>query len=131
MDVRGKSKNFWTWYVPDYECGDVVNRSLKGDDRIEIEIHCLTYGEQQGYSARVKMIGKGGKRGFKFNTADVDKEMFCENVRGIKNLTLSGFACETAEALYEDGPTELVKDIIEAIQDASHLEEGDIKNFSE
>lgn len=131
MDIR-ISKDMWIEYVPDYE----DNRSLKEEEQIVVEVHGLSYGEQQKYAEQTKLLGKGGKKGFKTNASEVNKKMFLDNVRKITNLTFStGEAsnkqpCTSPGQLWTDGPPELVQDIVDAIQDRSHLEEGDIKNLS-
>lgn len=131
MDMRSyKGKNYWIEYTPDFELGDVSNRSLPKEERITVEIHPLSYGEQKSYAARVKMIGKAGKKGFKFNTSEIDKSMFIENVRTVTNLSIDGDLVTTPDQLYEDGHPDLVSNIVDALQDISVLEEGDSKNFS-
>ena len=127
MDIKSiKSK--WRVYVPDFEIGGQNNRDLPAKEQVTVEVHALTYGEQQSYGEMMRLKGKPNRGGFKTNSADVNKRMFCDNVKNITNLTIDGAPLEDPLKLYEEGPPEMVNDIIEAIQSISKLEEGERKN---
>ncbi len=128
MDIKKRTERFVD-YVPDFEYMGVVNRDLPDAEQVVVQVHGLTYREQQRYADQLKMTGKGGRKGYKFNTTEVNMKMFINNVGEVKNLTVEGKAITDAKLLYEEGPPELIEDVMQAIQDLSRLEEGDIKNL--
>jgi len=124
MDFAEKQE--WVTYVIDYE----ENRSQPPEIQMTVEVRGLTYGEEQKYTENIKLLGKGGKKGFKTNSSVVKHKMFIDNVRNPKNITFGKKPAKGPGEIWDKCPIELVQDIVDAIEIRSHLEEGDIKNLS-
>jgi hypothetical protein len=128
MDIT--PKEHWIAYAPDFEVNNVENRTLDPEQQVTVEVHSLSWDEQQKYGEMLTMRGKSMRKGMKTNQAIINRKMFLANVRNVKNLSIAGKALETAEDIYgnKDVPPRMIEDIIDAIQDSSHLEEGEVKN---
>jgi hypothetical protein len=114
--------------VPDFMIGDTNNRDLPESEQVTVEVHPLSFGEQQRYNEMMRLKGKPNRGGFKTNSAEVNRKIFCDNVRKPKNITFEGTPVVDPGLLYDEGTIEMVNDIIEAIQDQSKLGEADQKN---
>lgn len=123
------TKEGWVWYIPDFVLGNHDNRKMPEESQVQVEIHCLNRGEANKYREMTTLKGDQ-KKGFKSNAAQVEFKQFIDNVRGIKNVTIKGKACTSPGQLFKEGYGKMVDDIIEAIQDMSHLMEGEVKNSS-
>lgn len=127
MDLKA-SKNKWITYAPDCAVGSKNNRDLPPNEQVTVEVHPLNFGEQQRYNEMMRLKGKPNRGGFKTNAAEINRRMFCDNVRNPKNITFEGTAVKDPGLLYDEGSIEMINDIVEAIQDQSKLEEGEQKN---
>jgi hypothetical protein len=121
------SKEGFVWYTPDFTLGEFDNRKAEESEQVQVEVHCLNRGESQKFRSMTTLKGNE-KKGFKTNAADVEFKMFIANVRGIKNAMIKGKPCTGPGQLYKEGYDKMVDDIIKAIDDMSHLEEGEVKN---
>lgn len=129
MDITTKSH--WVPYAPDFEVNGVENRTLDPEKQVTVELHSLSWDEQQKYGEMLQMRGKSLRKGMKTNQAQINRKMFLANVQNVRNLTIDGKPIKTAEELYttKGVPPRLIEDIIDAIQDSAHLEEGEVKNL--
>lgn len=128
MDIKVNTER-WVEYVPDFEFGDVENRSLPEDQQVVVLIHGLTFEEQQQYAEMLRMEQKG-RKGFRTNQTAIAKKQFCDNVKEIQNLIVNGEAITTPQQLLKTKLNKLIEDVTLAIQDLSHLSEGDRKNLN-
>lgn len=128
MDIKVNTER-WVEYVPDFDFGDVENRSLPEAEQVVVLIHGLTFEEQQQYAEMLRMEQKG-RKGFKTNQTAIAKKQFCDNVKEIQNLIVNGEAITTPQQLLKTKLNKLIEDVTLAIQDLSHLSEGDRKNLS-
>lgn len=121
-------KENWVIYVPDF----IDNRSVPLDEMVSCKIHFLNYREAQKYRSGLVLKGKSLRKGMKIDTAGNADKLFCDNVKDFENLVIDGEQITTAERLLklaEGSLVDMIEDINEAMEDASHLKEGDIKNF--
>jgi hypothetical protein len=118
----------WIEYVPDF----ANNRSLPVKEMVTCEVHFLNYKEAKKYRGNYTIKGKSLRKGLKFDMAEQADKIFCENVRNFKNVEIDDKKYTRPEdilRLAEGDLVDMIEDIGEAIEDASHLKEGDIKNF--
>lgn len=115
-------KEDWVTYMPAY------GGNRDSDTPMTVEIHPLSFGETAKYTDAVHV--KQRSRGHvETNTSKVTRRQVIDNVRNLLNVIgISGKAVETAAQLYDDTPSDLVKEIINAIEDISILTEGEVKN---
>jgi len=115
-------KEDWVTYMPAY------GGNRDSEDPMTVEIHPLSFGETAKYTDAVHVKQKG--RGhMETNTSKVTRRQLVENVRNPRNVIgISGQVVETSAQLHDDTPTDLVKEIINAIEDITTLSEGEVKN---
>ena len=89
-------------------------------------MHWLTNGEKKHYAKMVKPKLKG--RQLTSNADYVDRRIFCDNIRNIKNLSFDGQPITDPADLYDRGPSELVNEFVKAIEEYGALDEDDEKN---
>ena len=121
------SKEGFVWYAPDFVLGSFDNRAAAEEEQVQVEVHCLNRGESQRFREMTTIKGNE-KKGFKTIAAGVEFKMFIANVRNTKNIEIKGKPCSGPGHLYKEGYDKMVDDIIKAIDDMSHLEEGEVKN---
>ena len=111
-------------YIPEAD----GNREVAEDKQISAEILSLTVREQRRVAGSVtaKRI-KGGA--FKTNQADLSLKQLDSHVRNICNLTWRGKAVTTIEDLLDTPYVELADEFEAAMQSASILDEGNVKNL--
>ena len=63
-------------------------------------------------------------------TVEVQREQFCENVKGIKNFFVNGREITDPAEFFEIADNGTVTEIIEAMESSAKLSEGQIKNSS-
>lgn len=115
-------KEDWVTYMPAYS----GNRD--SDTPMTVEIHPLSFGETAKYTDAVHVKQKGRGQ-VETNTSKVMRRQVVENVRNPLNVIgISGKKVETSAQLHDDTPSDLVKEIINAIEDISILSEGEVKN---
>lgn len=61
-------------------------------------------------------------------THEIQKKEFLENVASVSGFHVDGKEIATAEDLWEHAPTELINELILAMEDAAKLSEGQRKN---
>jgi len=125
---KAASGQDWTVYVPDF----ANNRSLPPEEMVSCEVHFLNYKDAQKYRRNYTVKGKSLRKGLKFDMAEAADKIFCENVRNFKNVEINDRVITDPEdilKLAEGDLVDMIEDINEAIEDSSHLQEGDIKNF--
>lgn len=114
----------WVLYTPAY------NGNRDSDDPMTVEIHPLSHGEVVKYTDSIHAQQRPGFKGqIQSNASSVQRRQFKDNIRDPKNIIgLSGSPVTTAEQLYDDVPFDLVKELIDAMEDISRLSDGEIKN---
>lgn len=114
----------WTTFVPEFD----GNR--EDDDPITVEIKPLTVRETRKNASKITAERvKGYRNKVRTNQAEISTETLIRHVRNIKNLRFNGKQVTTGEELLDTGLMELAGEIEDAINDASILSEGDIKNL--
>lgn len=115
-------KEDWVTYMPAY------GGNRDSDDPMTVEIHPLSFAETAKYTdaVHVKQRARGH---METNTSKVTRRQIVENVRNPQNVIgISGNRVETSAQLHDDTPSDLVKEILNAIEDISTLTEGEVKN---
>lgn len=94
----------------------------------------------QAYSkrigSRVAAQSKGVKDFSKINeittrvTEEIQKEQFCENVKGIKNYLTKGREITAPEEFYDVADNPTMTEIFEAMESSAKLSAGQVKNSS-
>lgn len=84
----------------------------------------LAYGRQ--IAARTKVM-KDQNRAIEV-THEIQKKEFIENVAGVSGFHSGDRELTTAEDLWEHAPAELINELIQAMEDAAKLSEGQRKN---
>ena len=84
----------------------------------------LAYGRQ--IAARTRVI-KDQTKAIEV-THEIQKKEFMENVVSVSGFHAGGSVITTAEDLWEHAPTELINELILAMEDAAKLSEGQRKN---
>lgn len=84
----------------------------------------LAYGRQ--IAARTKIL-KDQSRAIEV-THEIQKKEFIENVVSVFGFNAGGREIASAEDLWDHAPTELINELILAMEDASKLSEGQRKN---
>lgn len=112
------------------------NGNRENEKPITIEIHPLTRREVMVYVKLVKQKHKKGFRqtsdNFEDNSAEIQEKQFLDNVGKVENLKniLTGKDVVDAQGLYDaPGCSDLYAEVINAMEDASTLMEGEEKNF--
>lgn len=108
------------------------NREKK--DPIVVEIHPLTRREVMSYAKMIKRkLRKGFRDDFEDNAAEIQEKQFMDNIGKVTNLKniITGKSVTNAEELYDaPGCSDLFSEIVNAMEDASSLMEGEEKNFA-
>ncbi len=84
----------------------------------------LAYGRQ--IAARTRLL-KDQTKAVEI-THEIQKKEFLENVTSVSGFQSGGMEITTAEYLWEHAPTELINELILAMEDAAKLSEGQRKN---
>jgi len=122
LKIDSKKGN-WVKFVPEFE----GNRELPEEEQISAEIHWLSHGEKKGYTKRITPFMKGRK--MHSNADEIDREMFTDNIRNIKNLCFAdGVDVTDPDVVYDSCPEELVNEFMNAINSYGKLNEEDEKN---
>ena len=114
----------WILYIPDFD----GNREVKTEDQISVEILPLTVRESRRIAGSItaKRV-KGGS--FKTNQAELSMKSLNSHVRNIKNLQWNGKDITTPEELLDTPYVELADELEAAMQNASVIDEGNVKNL--
>lgn len=113
-------------YIPDY-CG---NRDLPKEDQMIAVIKPFSNQDAQQYKKLLKVYpAKKKDDGIQTNSQEVQKIIAINHIVTIKNFSWQAadgtvVAFKDVADFYDTAPPELVEDILEAIQNRSHLDEG-------
>lgn len=114
----------WITYVPEYD----GNRERPESSQTTVELLPLTVREAKSIAGAVTAKRmKGGH--FKTNQAELTTSMLLKHVRNFKNLSYGSKKVTTIEEFLELPFNNLATELENAIQDASLLTEGDVKNL--
>ena len=114
----------WINYIPDFN----GNREEPESKQISVEILPLTVRESRRIAGGItaKRV-KGGS--FKTNQAAVSLKSLDTHIRNISNLKWNGKNITTPEELLDTPFVELADELEAAMQNASILDEGNVKNL--
>ena len=62
-------------------------------------------------------------------TVEVQKEQFCEHVKGIRNYSVNGRVITAPEEFFDVADNAYITEIIEAMESSAKLSEGQVKNL--
>ena len=106
------------------------NRSLPDSEQLVVYIKPMTNAMQNKYDEKIVVRFTGKKKDqYKSNNAEVNKMIWSECVMGFDNAQVEDVTTKEVKSItpaeaYELFPPELIKEIFEAIQDRSTLDEG-------
>ena len=114
----------WITYIPDFD----GNREVVAEKQISVEILPLTVRESRRIAGSItaKRV-RGGS--FKTNQAELSMKSLNSHVRNIKNLKWDAKNITTPEELLDTPFVELADELEAAMQNASVLNEGNVKNL--
>lgn len=124
MALQGFDKDQVIVYIP--ECGG--NR--EDDNPTIVNMRFVPYSQVQKYAKIVASRGKGNVSEAKLAgiMQDVQRKQFCEHIESIENFTVNGRAVTEPEEFYQFADTELITEIIRAMESQGKLTEGQTKN---
>lgn len=111
-------------YVPAY----AGNR--ESADPCVVRLKFCPYSRVQHYSRLIATRAKGAGDNLKLAEVgqEVQKRQFVENVESVANYFVDGVEVRDTERFYETADTDLILEVIKAMESASRLSEGQIKN---
>lgn len=111
-------------YVPAY------NGNRDSDIPCVVRMKFIPYSRVQHYSRILAAKTKGVTDHLKVSEAAqfVQKRQFVENVEGVSGYCIEGRETTDAEEFYETADSDLIIEIIQAMESASRLTEGQRKN---
>ena len=114
----------WITYIPDYD----GYREEPTEKQISVEILPFTVRESKRLAGSVtaKRV-KGGS--FKTNQSELSMKSLNAHLRNIKNLKWDGKDITTPDELLDTPFVELADELEAAMQNASTLDEGNVKNL--
>lgn len=124
MAIVSFSKNKLIDYVPEY----AGNRDSA--DPCIVQIKYVPFSKVQDYGRIITTRAKGVNDPIKLKEIyqEIQKRQFCENVEGVINYLVDDREVKDAETFYETADTELIIEIIKAMESMSKLSEGQRKN---
>ena len=111
-------------YVPEY----ANNRD--SDDPCVVRLKFVSYARVQHYARMIsaKANGKGGqKRGAEI-VQEIQRRQFTENVESVSNFSIDGVDITDPSDLYDTADSDLIVEIIQAMESSYRLSEGQLKN---
>ena len=124
MAIISFSKNAVVDYVPEY----AGNR--ESADPCIVQIRFVPFSKVQDYGRFIAARAKGMNDPIKLKEIyqEVQKRQFIENVESVVNYYVDGKEVKDAESFYDTADTELVIEIIKAMESGAKLSEGQRKN---
>jgi len=101
------------------------------DDPCVVQIKFVSYARAQYYSRMIaQKVGNTSKSSKIADIAQgVQKRQFTENVNSISGYFIGSQEISDVEEFYDTADTELITEIIHAMESSSKLSEGQLKNF--
>ena len=109
----------------------VYSGNREDSNPLWVSIHPLSRIEVDVYSKRTKYFQKAGSRGeWDTNSLEVQKKQFLDNVLEVHNFLdcVSGEEIKDIERFYQESPSQLVEEILQAVMDVSVLKDQEVKN---
>lgn len=124
MAIISFSKDTLVDYIPTY-CN---NR--ESSDPCIVRLRFVPYSKVQDYSRQIAARLKGVTDPAKQTdiSREIQKRQFMESVDSISGYTVDGKVVTTAEDFYDTADTDLITEVIKAMESASRLSEGQKKN---
>ncbi len=123
MALVGFDKDEIIDYVP--ECDG--NRD--SDDPCVVRLKFVPYSKVSMYARMIEAQTKGKMNKYAEVTQTIQKKQFMNSVESISGYVVSKKEVTTPEEFYETADTELVLEIVKAMESQSKLDEGQRKNF--
>lgn len=111
-------------YVPEY--GD--NRD--SEEPCVVQLKFISYAQVQRYTRMIqnKSIGKSDKRVTEVMSL-VQEKQFIDSVQAISGYSVNGRTITDPKEFYDTADTQIIKELIKAMESAQKLDEGQAKNF--
>ncbi len=113
-------------YVPAY------GGNRDSDNPCVVRIRFVSYAKVQEYTrilaSRAKGIRQDDFSRMREIAGEVQKKQFVENVDSVENFLVDGQPIKDAGLFYEHAPSELIHEVIKAMEDSAKLTEGQRKN---
>ncbi len=113
-------------YVPSY------GGNRDSDNPCVVRIRFVSYAKVQEYTrilaSRAKGIRQDDFSRMREIAGEVQKKQFVENVDSVENFFVDGQPIKDAGLFYEHAPSELIHEVIKAMEDSVKLTEGQRKN---
>lgn len=124
MAIISFSKDTLVDYVPTY------GNNRESSDPCIVRLRFVPYSKVQDYSRQIAARLKGVTDPAKQTdiSREIQKRQFMESVDSISGYTVDGKNITTAEDFYDTADTDLIIEVIKAMESASKLSEGQKKN---
>lgn len=124
MAITSFSKDALIDYVPEYS----GNRD--SDDPCVVRVRYIPFSRVQDYGRIITARAKGLNDPIKLKEIyqEIQKKQFIESVERVTNYCVDGKEVADAETFYDTADTELVLEIIKAMESMHKLSEGQRKN---
>lgn len=124
MAIISFSKDTLIDYVPAY------GGNRESAEPCVVRLRFVPYSKVQDYSRQIAARLKGVTDPAKQTdiSREIQKRQFMESVDSISGYTVDGQAITTADAFYDTADTDLIIEVIKAMESASKLSEGQKKN---
>jgi hypothetical protein len=111
-------------FAPEY------NGNRESDAPCVVRLKFVPYSRVQHYSRLIAAKAKGSADPAKVAevTQDVQKKQFVENVESVSGYFLGGREVKNSDEFYDTADTDLILEVIRAMESQSKLSEGQIKN---
>ncbi|MBI5970869.1 MAG: hypothetical protein HY884_06915 [Deltaproteobacteria bacterium] len=108
----------------------VYNGNRDSDNPCIVRMKFVPYSKVQHYTRLLAAKTKGVNDHLKVSEAAqfVQKKQFVENVEGVSGYCIEGREATDAEEFYETADSDLIIEIIQAMESTSRLTEGQRKN---
>lgn len=122
MAIISFSKDTIIDYVPEY------GGNRDSENPCVVRLKFVPYSKVQEYSKIISAKAKGDMSKAADISREIQKRQFCESVDSVSGFSVDGCEVTTSDEFYEHAPTELVYEIIRAMESSAKLSEGQRKN---
>lgn len=122
MAIVSFSKDTIIDYVPEY------GGNRDSADPCVVKLRFVPFSKVQEYSKIIAARAKGDMSKAPDISREIQKRQFCESVESVSDFFVDGREVTSADEFYEHAPSELVYELIRAMESSAKLSEGQRKN---
>ena len=123
MAIISFDKDTLVDYIPAY------GGNRESDNPCVVRLKFVPYAKVQEYSRLIALKAKGaGQEKLGDIGRDIQRKQFVENIESVSGYHVGDREVKDAAGFYDTAPTELIYEVIKAMEDSAKLDEGQRKN---